>query len=313
MSYYKSLKPRIRNLHMRLNAKLSGRSLAALIFFTTAAPSFAMQKGVGSDYAPGYSIGSPLGMMAPAGLYWGQKAAFSTAQSVNNTGADSGVHTNMYLTTAMLMWTTNDRFLGARYGAYVYNIGFYHANITTAAHKDGAVTSTSDMELDPVYLSWQLSKNMFASISEGVNLPVASYDATRLINIGHDRYTFQQHLNFAYSSSKYLVAANGVISVNTANRYYNYTSGSTYDIDFTAARKIAAFMTGPVGYAYNQFGTDSGPAAFDAGKPVELAAGWLVSYKMGRLSLNTYLTQDLYARNIGKQTKLWVSLICHIE
>ncbi|MBU6449325.1 MAG: transporter [Rhodospirillales bacterium] len=287
--------------------------LAAFIFCITAAPSFAMQKGVGSDYAPGYSIGNPLGMMAPAGLYWGQKAAFSTAQSVNNAGADSGVHTNMYLTTSMLMWTTNYRFLGARYGAYVYNAGLGHANITTAAHKTGAVTSTSDLEVDPVYLSWQLNKNMFTSISEGVNLPVASYEAARLINIGHDRYTFQQHLNFAYSSSRYLVAANGVISVNTPNRHFNYTSGSTYDIDLTAARKFAAFMMGPAGYAYNQFGTDSGSATLNAGKPVELAAGWLVSYKMGNLALNTYLTQDVYARNIGKQTKLWMSLIYRIE
>ncbi|MDE1906613.1 MAG: transporter [Rhodospirillales bacterium] len=304
---------RIRNLHHQLNGKSKNLAVAAFFLFATAAPSLAMQKGVGSDYAPGYSIGNPLAMMQPAGLYWGQKASFSTAQSVNNAGADSGVHTNMYLTTSMLMWTTNYRFLGARYGAYAYNIGVSHANITTASHKTGDATSANDFEFDPVYLSWKLNKHIFASISEGFNAPIGSYDATRLINIGHDRYTFQQHVNLAYISSKYLVVANGVISVNTPNRHYNYTSGATYDIDLTAARKFGAFLTGPVGYAYNQFGTDSGPSNLNAGKPVELAAGWLVGYKIGNLSLNTYITQDVYARNIGKQTKLWVSLLYHIE
>ncbi|MBU6418961.1 MAG: hypothetical protein KGQ79_04455, partial [Proteobacteria bacterium] len=194
--------------------------IAALAIGSLATPAMAMQKGVGSDYAPGYSIGSPLAMMPPAGLYWGQKIAFSTAQSVNNSGADSGVHTNMYLTTSLLLWTTNYHFLGARYGAYIYNVGLYHANITTAKHQTGAITSASDFEIDPIYLSWKLNKTMFVSLSEGFNPPVASYDAQRLINIGHDRFTFQQHLNVAYSTPKYLLAANGVLSVNTPNQHY---------------------------------------------------------------------------------------------
>ena len=312
MVFFKNT-PHMRNIFARMSGKATRHVVAALAIGSFAAPAMAMQKGVASDYAPGYSIGNPLGMMAPAGLYWGQKAAFSTAQSVNNTGADSGAHTNMYLTTSMLMWTTNYNLLGARYGAYIYNIGIFHANITTAKHQTGGVTSTSDFEIDPIYLSWKLNKNMFVSISEGFNPPIASYDPQRLINIGHDRFTFQQHLNFAYSTPQYLVAANGVFSVNTPNRHYNYTSGSTYDIDLTAVRKLGTFTTGPVGYAYNQFGADSGPEQLNAGKPVELAAGWLVGYKIGQLCLNTYVTQDLYARNIGKQTKIWMSLVYQID
>ena len=45
----------------------------------------------------------------------------------------------------------------------------------------------------------------------------------------------------------------------------------------------------------------------------KLATGWIVGYKIGKLSLNAYVTQDFYARNIGKQTKVWMSLLYHID
>ncbi len=67
-----------------------------------------------------------------------------------------------------------------------------------------------------------------------------------------------------------------------------------------------------MGYLFDQFEPDSGSATLNGGKPTEAAMGWLVGYQMGRWGFNTYVTQDIYARNIGHQTKLWVSITCKL-
>lgn len=268
----------------------------------------AEQKGALPDYGPGFSIGVPAAAIPTPGLYWSQKLAFGSAQFVNGAGADAGIHTNVYLTTSMLLLSTKYHIFGARYGAFIYNVGVYHANIIEPNGAGGSVTSAADFEIDPVDLSWHLGHGLFFGISEGFSPPVASYDPHRLINIGHDRFTFQQHVNLSDVTPFYLLSANGLFSVNGPNQYDGYDSGSTFNVDLTALRRFGAFETGPVGYYFDQFGGDAGPRALNGGKPTEAAIGWLFGWQVGKWSFNTYLTQDVYARNFGKQTKIWFSI-----
>jgi len=134
------------------------------------------------------------------------------------------------------------------------------------------------------------------------------YNAARLINIGHDRWTFDQHINLSYINKLYTLSANGIIEVNMPNMHYNYTSGSTYNFDLTALRNLGHYETGPVGYYFDQFGTDTGPSYLNGGKQTEGAVGWLIGYTGRGWSINSYLTRDIFARNIGKQTKIWVTI-----
>jgi hypothetical protein len=132
------------------------------------------------------TLGAPFAMLPAPGLYWSQKAAFASAQLVNGQGNDTGIHANTCLTTSMFLLSTNYHILGARYGAFVYNVGIYHANIHEANNSTGNVTSAADIEIDPIDLSWNLGKGLFFGISEGFNPPTGSFDPSRLINIGHD-------------------------------------------------------------------------------------------------------------------------------
>jgi hypothetical protein len=280
----------------------------SLILLSAVPTALAEQKGALPDYGPGFGIGAPFAALPTPGLYWSQKLAFSSAQLVNGAGNDTGIHTNVWLSTSFFLVSTDYHVLGARYGAFVYNAGIYHGNIIEPKGVSGTVTSAADFEFDPIDLSWSLGNGFSFGISEGFNPPAASFDPDRLINIGHDRWTFQQHVNLSYVTSSYLLAANGLFSVNGANQSDNYKSGSTTNLDLTAVRRFGPFETGPVGYYFNQFGGDSGPMALNGGKPTEVAVGWLVGWQIGKWSLNTYLTQDVYARNIGKQTKIWISI-----
>lgn len=268
----------------------------------------AEEKGVLADYGPGFSLGLPLGKALPKGLYFSQKFAFGSANSVNGTGNSVGVHANLYVTTSTIILSSNYRILGGRFFSYVTNLGLYHGTITMPGGRSGSVTSTSDWEILPLGLSWQISKHTFVSIADGFNPPIGSYNPKRPINIGHDRWTFDQHINLSYISRSYILSANGIIEVNTPNKFHDYTSGSTYDVDLTALRKFGHYETGPVGYYFDQFGADSGPSFLNGGKPTEGAVGWLVGYSGKKWAINGYLTHDVFARNIGKQTKIWFTL-----
>lgn len=147
----------------------------------------AAEKGALPDYGPGFSIGTPFAALPPDGLYWSQKAAVSHSSVVNGQGNDVGIRTNLFLTTSTFLLATKYHFLGARYGAFIYNIKLYHANIQEPNGASGVVTSTSDLEIDPIDLSWSLGKGLFLGVSEGISPPTGSFVPSRLINIGHDR------------------------------------------------------------------------------------------------------------------------------
>lgn len=282
--------------------------VGAAVMAGMAPTAHAEQKGSLPNYGPGFSIGVAFAALPKHGLYWSQKLAYGSVNVVNGAGADTGIHTNVYLTTSMLLLSTKYHVLGAQYGAFVYDVGAFHAHISMPGGASGVVTSAADFEFDPIDLSWHLGKHFYVGVADGFSPPVASYNPHRLVNVGHDRYTFQQHVSLSYVSRKYLFSANGVFSVNTENRYYDYRSGSTYDCDFSALRRFGAFETGPVGYYFDQFGGDSGPKYLDGGKPTEAAVGWLFGWKVGKWSFDTYVTRDVYSRNFGKQTKVWFSV-----
>jgi hypothetical protein len=291
---------------MALIAYCSAVSLLVSVINLTSAQ--AAQKGVLPDYGPGFSLGLPLGKAPPAGLYFSQKFAFGSANVVNNAGNDVGTHTDVYVTTSTIILSTKYRILGGRFFSYVTNVGLYHGSINMPGNRSGSVTSTSDWEILPIGLSWKIYKHVFISIADGFNPPTGSYNPARTINIGHDRWTFDQHINISYIYKSFILSANGIIEINTPNMRYNYTSGSTYNVDLTALRKFGHYTTGPVGYYLDQFGGDGGPSYLNGGKQMEGAVGWFVGYTGNGWGINSYLTNDVFARNIGKQTKIWVTI-----
>jgi hypothetical protein len=259
-------------------------------------------------YSPGATIGVPEGVAPPPGVYWQQTSADANLLQVNGKGAATGNYTNSYFSVATFLASTNYHLFGGRYSALVTNVGIYQVNLHEANGDRPTTTSWGDIEIDPIRLSWGLTNHLFVSLAEGVNPPTGSFEKSRIVNVGHNRVVFDQHVNISYLTKQYMLTANGTINVNTPNVATNFTSGSTYDVDLTALRRFGNFQTGPVGYYFRQFGSDTGSQSLNGGMPTEGGIGWLVGYNLDGWQLNAFVTQDVYARSFASQTKVWFTV-----
>lgn len=282
------------------------------VFFPTR--SFAIERGTLPNYPPGFTIGIPAGALPDRGVYWSEKAFYDSVQIVNESGSDTGIHINAFATTGNVIFVPGWQVLGAKYAFQIDDFGLFHETVHFPDNKSRSsfsVTGGSDLELFPVVLSWKLSNHFFTSIREGFYLPTGQYNPNNPVNIGHDRWTFEQGAAVSYVSKSFFLTANSWTDVNGKSRSSvvgHYKSGSTIDLDLSLLKKFGRFETGPVGYYYRQFGGDSGPKNLDGGMPQEDAIGWLAGYNFGRYSANVYVTQDVHTRNVGRQSKVWFTL-----
>jgi len=293
-----------------------GLSALFLTFLLGSTSVMAAETGSLPNFPPGLTIGIAAGTLPEApGVYWTEKNFFTTIQAVNNGGHDTGAHLESYATVAIVQFVPGWTVLGAKYAFQLDSYGLFQAQLDypKAAHLASRSTvGASDLAIRPVILSWNLPDHVFLGVREGVYVPVGTYDPLQPVNISHHRYTFEQGLALSYVPRDWVLSANGVIDVNSANEAAvvkgvseRYTSGATFNVDLTALRQIGAFQIGPVGFYGRQFSADVGPQNLNAESPVEGAAGPLVGYKFKYVYLNLYGVQDISARNVGKQSRLW--------
>ncbi|WP_234729428.1 SphA family protein [Acidocella facilis] len=287
--------------------------IAGILDISVSTRSSAIEKGTLPDYPPGFTIGMPSGALPGQGIFWSEKAFYDSVQAVDGTGADTGTHINAFATTGNVIFVPGWKILGANYAFQADDFGAFHETVhfpDEEKRNSFSVTGGSDLELFPVVLSWKLPSHFFASIREGVYLPTGQFNSSYPANIGHDRWAFEQGAALSYVSIHYIFSANSWTDVNGATRSAvvdHYKSGSTFDVDLSALKIFGKFETGPVGYYYRQFGGDSGPESLDGGMPQEDAIGWLAGYNFGRYSANIYVTQDVYTRDVGRQSKIWLT------
>lgn len=279
----------------------------------------AAQKSSLPNFPPGLTLGTPAGVLpAQPGAYWIEKNFYTSIDPVDGHGHKTGAHLDSYATVAIFQVVPGWHLLGADYAFQLDSYGYFHARIDFP-HASGlpsySTNGTSDLAIRPLILSWHLSPHLGLAIREGVYIPTGSYDAAKPLSISHHRRTFEQGIALSYVSPDWILSANGVVDVNGSNgdtlvdgRHERYRSGSSYDLDLTALRHDGRWQYGLVGYYYHQFSPDHGPADLDGGVPSEGALGPLVGYQLGRVSLQLSDVRDVYARNVGKQSRVWLSV-----
>jgi hypothetical protein len=125
-------------------------------------------------------------------------------------------------------------------------------------------TSEDDFEVgDPVLvaaLGWH-DGNMHWQLGGLLNVPIGSYDADDLVNLGFNRWAFD-----LTGSATYLDLATGIemsgalgFTFNGENLDTGYKSGTEFHAEFAASKLFANGMSlGVVGYHYQQLSGDSG-------------------------------------------------------
>ena len=290
---------------------------ASIVTLVTGAPAEAMRRGSVNQYPVGITMGQPTAALPPAGLYVIDKATYSSAHSVNNSGDETGVSSTTWTNNAQLLWAPGVRVLGADDAMFVRNLGAVNVTLRTPTGATFANTGLPDTEIIPVNLSWKLREHLFFDAELGVYIPDGSYkNAPGRVNIGQHAWTFEPNFSLGWYDQDWLLNAHAVFDINERNddagfvggRRVSYTNGTTLAGDYTAFRRNGRWSYGLVGYSLFQIGSDSGPQALNGGRPKQIAAGVGAQYDFGSLRLLSTLTQDVYARNIGRKGMLMIYL-----
>ncbi|OIQ64239.1 hypothetical protein GALL_542110 [mine drainage metagenome] len=154
-------------------------------------------------------------------------------------------------------------------------------------------------------LSWRLGDSgLFVKAGLGMYLPTGTQQGpTGLQNVGNPWWTFQPNLVFSYLKDGWNLTANVFDEINTANARTDYRSGDILHAEFTATKTIGKWTFGPVAYYAGQITNDrSSPfygGAINVNRYSLWAAGALVGYDFGPVSVTVWGTQELSANASG--------------
>ena len=107
----------------------------------------------------------------------------------------------------------------------------------------------------------------------------------------------------SYLKDGWSLTANVFDEINTASTVTNYRSGDVLHAEFTATKTIGNWTVGPVAYYVGQVTDDRSSAFYGGAINVNRyniwAAGGMVGYNFGPVSLNVWGTQELSSNASG--------------
>ena len=269
-----------------MNQKLTKWAVAGVLSVGTAAPALGA-----SVTRPGDTIGLAVGVPLPEGLYLGN----NTTQECRNTSPQ----TTCYLVdTPILVWSTPWTIFGARvqpaFGPVVpikFNSGA--DGISGYFNSFGAVQ-----------LIWDLGNNF------GFSYMLGGYTNNRSSPVAISSGSLNQRFGLTYSGNGWDLTANVIWGINfdsvtskpelspcpvSAAYPNNGCNPNFLNVDLTATKRFGNWELGPVGL----YSTDLNAPIAAYQKQSQFALGGLVGYYFERVSVQAYVTSDVYEKNYG--------------
>lgn len=176
---------------------------------------------------------------------------------------------------------------------------------TTEGKRRRSQTLTGAADLNPfASLSWNHgTHNAMTYLS--FNVPVGSYDADRIANLGlgHAALDWGAAYTHLDTSTGWEFSALAGLTYNWENPHTNYRSGIDSHLDWGASRWVSkSWQLGLAGYGYYQLTGDSGSGDDVGDNRSRVAAigpqiGYQHSWKSGSLYVNLRGYQEFWARN----------------
>lgn len=124
-----------------------------------------------------------------------------------------------------------------------------------------------------------------------------------LASIGNPWWTIQPNLVFSYLKDGWNLTINVFDEINTANTRTDYRTGDIFHAEFTATKTIGKWTFGPVAYYVGQITNDRSSSFYGGAINVNRfdiwAAGGMVGYDFGPVTLNVWGTQELSSTASG--------------
>lgn len=284
---------------------------------TTAIMVGALTLTTGMPAAQAYELGSPgfvqkpgvvLGAAAaapPPGLYsfeqlfTYQSHLVGPGAPVDANGSATGVKASVVAQGFLYVpgWT----FLGGTYD--------FAAAVPFVSASAGAPVDNSPSGVHNAFfaneLSWRFGDSgFFLKAGLGVYAPTGTLEGPAgLGNIGNPWWTIQPNLVFSYLNDGWNLTANIFDEINTANSRTGYRTGDIFHAEFTATKTIGKWTLGPVAYYVGQITNDRSSSFYGGAINVNRydiwAAGGMIGYDFGPVSLNVWGTQEFSATASG--------------
>lgn len=242
-----------------------------------AAPAWA-----GSVTQPGETLGLAAGAPLPEGLYF----INTTNWGVRNV---DGVDVAVGVTIPVLAWSTPLQFLGARVQLLAAT-PLIEIGVEGEDHVYGVYNPFLGGQL-----AWDLGNGFGASYALGAYFRVNN-------DVAFDSTSINQRFALSYTENDWNLTANAIWGIHVEGDNPDFLN-----LDLTATRKFGQWELGPVAFGSTDLDTPDDPFV---GRQRQVALGGLVGYDFGPVTLQAYLTRDVYERNYGgKDTRFWARAI----
>jgi hypothetical protein len=298
------------------------RELAALTMILAATGALAREPGLASQTPPGLTIGLPIAMVPPPGLYWTMRTSVNSADLVDGKGHFFGERFTIYGISNQLTWVPGWTLLGGKYKAFVtvpmIDIDMNHS--VGAPHGPAGPLGRfsqfgiANPKVQPFDLAWSLGGGWNIEASVGFYAPISSYKKTDKIKIGADFWTLEPGIGVTYLKDDWHLSLHAVYNTNSENASTKYRSGDQVFLNGTLTRKVFDdWSVGPVAYYQQQITSDTnngmayGPKKPTFGSQKEFAVGALVGHQFGPVNATLFYTNDVVAEGTTKSSKVWLN------
>ncbi len=237
----------------------------------------------GSVTQPGETVGIATGAPLPEGLYF-----------VNTTdwGNRDGVDTSLGVDIPVLAWSTPWMVLGARVqfllATPVVELGVHHTDYLRGVYNPFLAGQ----------LAWDLGNGFGFSYALGAYIGVHS-------DVAFDSSSLNQRFALSYTGNGWNLTANAIYGIQF-DQLTTTVNPDFLNVDLTATKKFGKWEFGPVGFG----STDLSDPFPGYQRQSQFALGGLVGYDFGPVTLQAYLTRDVYERNYGGfDTRVWGRII----
>ncbi len=281
----------------------------------------ASEYGIGS-YRPGFMDLFAGALPAPGTTVAKTYFLYQDADGLANNGKIKvTANTVTYTQALFLAHVTELSLLGANYGfgaiaqtrlaqqgLSVGPVGF------AAPQKNLTIGGFGDLIVLPLMLNWHLRNFHFLS-ALAVYAPTGSYDSSRIINIGLNRWAIEPDFGVTWmdpDTGRHVSIFTGY-TINFRNSATDYRSGDEFHADFVAAQHLPhQIVAGVTGYAVQQTTPDTGSGAIFGGyRGRVLALGPLVGKTVDILNTRINFTFkydfEFAAQNRATGNELWLT------
>ncbi|UFH48312.1 SphA family protein [Pseudomonas sp. KNUC1026] len=219
----------------------------------------------------------------------GLRTNYHWANTVRDShGRDNGTDISLGVLSlgfAYLKMTQTEVF-GARYG-YGLVAPFFKMDVdlkvkaggTTVFADDAHLFRQADLQVMPLILQWEPSRNLGVNFWLQVQAPTGDYDKNRLANPGLNHWAFSPILNFSYITDSGLEASSSFqADFSTRNPDTDYRNGVEYRHEFAVGQHIGPWTAGLGGYYYRQLSDDDAPGLTRGNRARTLALGPALNY-----------------------------------